>query len=111
MNPICKHISRIIVLFGILAWGTTANAQIIAHDVHHPRDVYILGLGQSEKIAVGETIEVLLGDTNELMIGEIVSIDRIGHDLELEILDVTHNMHIVIQFPEDSDNNQKHSRH
>jgi len=105
-----KLICPVVFALAGLACSGTVGAQIVAHDAHQARDVYILGLGNADKIAVGETIEVLLGDTNEIMIGEIVSVSRIGHDLELEILDVTHNTHIIIQFPEDSDNNQKHPR-
>ncbi len=110
MCSLHKLISPVMIALAGLAWSVTVGAQIVAHDVHQVRDVYILSLGNSEKIAVGETIEVLLGDTNEIVIGEIVSISRTGHDIELEILDVTHNTHIVIHFPEDSDNNQKHPR-
>lgn len=72
-----------------------------ALDRHNQRRVDVLSLVGSQTLGKGSLLELGLEDTREIIVGEVLSIKRIGHDLELEILDRQSNTHFFIEFPAD----------
>lgn len=72
-----------------------------AHDRMHHRRVEILSLVGGDALGVGSLLELALEDTREIVTGEVVAMRRIGHDIELEIVDRSSNSHFFIEFPAD----------
>jgi hypothetical protein len=75
-----------------------------AYDRHNQREVEIISLVGSDKLQNGGLIELMLFDTQEIITGEVLNLRKIGHDVELEILDRNSNTHFFIEFPENGIN-------
>jgi hypothetical protein len=65
------------------------------------RTIEVIALVGGDSLQPGSLLELGLEDTQEIIVGEVVSIRRIGHDLELEILDRSANHHFFFEIPAD----------
>lgn len=95
-----KLLSAIAVIAAFGTWSGLAGA-LEAWDRHNGRQVEIMALVGGDKLQVGSLLEVALSDTQEIITGEVLRIQRIGHDIEVEVLDRSSNHLFFIEFPED----------
>lgn len=91
--------SKLLLLLVLLA-SSPAGA-LDALDRINQRRVEVISLVGSQTLAKGSLLELGLEDTREIIVGEVLSFRRVGHDLELEILDRPSNTHFFIEFPAD----------
>lgn len=78
--------SSVAALICILLSVASAHA-LEGYDRQHHRAIEVMALVGGDSLQPGSLLELVLEDTQEIIVGEVVSIRRIGHDLELEILD------------------------
>ena len=94
---------KILLLIALAA--AVCGAQIVhaleAYDRLNVRSVEVLALVGGDTLQTGSLLELALEDTQEIIVGEVLRIRRIGHDLELEILDRSSNHHFFIELPAD----------
>jgi len=84
-----------------LALVSFPAASLEAIDRLNQRRVEVLSLVGGDELREGSLLELALEDTGEVITGEVMSMRRIGHDIELEILDRGANHLFFIEFPED----------
>lgn len=90
-----------VAALGVLTAFSSPAFSLEAIDRINHRRVEILALVGGDSLGTGSLLELALEDTREVITGEVVAIRRIGHDLELEILDRVANHHFFIEFPAD----------
>lgn len=71
------------------------------YDRQNHRRIEVLSLVGGDSLQAGSLLELALEDTQEVIVGEVLRIRRIGHDLELEILDRSANQHFFFELPAD----------
>lgn len=91
---------RALFLLAVLSLGQAAHA-LEALDRINQRRVDVLSIIGNQTLGKGSLLELGLEDTREIITGEVLAIRRVGHDLELEILDRQSNTHFFIEFPAD----------
>lgn len=92
-------VRKLLLLTAMLASSSTGALE--AFDRINQRRVEVISLVGSQILTKGSLLELGLEDTREIIIGEVLAIRRIGHDIELEILDRQSNSHFFIEFPAD----------
>lgn len=87
------------VLFAVVLAAPALAVE--GYDRQNQRRIEVLSLVGGDSLAPGSLLELALEDTQEVIVGEVLRIRRVGHDLELEILDRSANHHFFFELPAD----------